>query len=262
MRTGGQVCRTGGGASIKALRHDGAVNGVPTCAFLGHDAIGPRQQATSRSGDFASIGSQLQKASESLAEAVGVRTGERVLAVAVGDGHASPAGAGRLPFADGAFDVVLATFGALFTPGPHRTARELLRVTRRGGRIGLADWTPEGFPGQLLGVIAGFLTPRAGARSPLPWGSEPHVVELFGPHAAELRCVRRHFDLRGHPATHWLGIFRDLYGPAHAAFAALNATRQDELATAIEALLERRNSSSSDSPVVSCEYLEIVITKS
>ena len=171
------------------------------------------------------------------------------------------ADAENLPFGDGAFDVVLSTFGAMFTPEHHRAAKELLRVTRGGGRIGLANWTPEGFIGELFGVVGSFVASPPGTRSPTLWGSEPYIVGLFGPQASDLRCVRRHFNFRYRSAAHWIEVFRSFYGPTHKAFGALDAARQLQLHAAIAELLGRWNVAGSDSLVVPGEYLEIVITK-
>ena len=261
-------------------------------------AIKQRQQATWASGDFAIIGTTLQIVGESLAEAVDVRSGERVLDVAAGNGNASLAAARRfarvtstdyvphlldkgaarahaegleitfqvadaekLPFADGSFDVALSTFGAMFTPEHQRAADELLRVTRSGGRIGLANWTPEGFIGDLFRLLSTFIAPPAGLRSPMLWGSEPHIVRLFGSYAADIRCVRRNFNFRYLSPAHWIAVFRDFYGPTHKAYAALDESQQARLSEAITQLLERLNVAGSGSLVVPGEYLEIVITK-
>jgi SAM-dependent methyltransferase len=261
-------------------------------------AIKQRQQVTWASGDFAIIGTTLQMVGESLAEAVDVRADERVLDVAAGNGNASLAAARRfarvtstdyvphlldrgaararaegleiefevadaecLPFADGSFDVALSTFGVMFTPEHHRSAGELLRVTRSGGRIGLANWTPEGFIGELFRLVGGFVPPPAGTLSAALWGSEPHIVELFGPSAADIRCVRRHFNFRYRSAAHWLAVFRTFYGPTHKAYAALDAAAQARLTEKITQLLQRLNVGGPHSLVVPAEYLEIVITR-
>jgi ubiquinone/menaquinone biosynthesis C-methylase UbiE len=261
-------------------------------------AIKQRQQATWASGDFSVVGITLQIVGESLAEAVDVRAGERVLDVAAGNGNATLAAARRfadvtstdyvpallergrdraradrlkidfqvadaedLPFADGSFDVVLSTYGAMFAPDHARTASEMLRVTRAGGRIGLANWTPEGFIGQLFKVIGAHVPPPAGLRSPALWGTEPHLVELFGPQAADIRSVRKNFNFRYRSPAHWLQIFRDYYGPTHKAFAALDADGQKRLTADITALLERLNVGGKESLVVPGEYLEAVIVK-
>jgi SAM-dependent methyltransferase len=261
-------------------------------------AIKQRQQATWASGDFSVVGITLQIVGESLAEAVDVRAGERVLDVAAGNGNATLAAARRfadvtstdyvpallergrdraradglkidfqvadvedLPFADGSFDVVLSTYGAMFAPDHARTAREMLRVTRGGGRIGLANWTPGGFIGQLFKVIGAYVPPPAGLRSPALWGTEPHLVELFGPQAADIRCTRKNFNFRYRSPAHWLQVFRDYYGPTHKAFAALDADGQRRLAADITALLEQLNVGGQQSLVVPGEYLEVVIVK-
>jgi len=261
-------------------------------------AIKQRQQATWASGDFAVIGVTLQIVGESLAEAADIRAGERVLDVAAGNGNATLAAARRfaevtstdyvpdllakgrvraaaenlqvdfriadaeaLPFEDGSFDAVLSTFGAMFTPDHTRPAREMLRVVRHGGRIGLANWTPEGFIGQLFKVIGGYIPAPAGLKSPALWGTEPHIVELFGAQAADIRTVRRNFNFRYRSAAHWIQIFRDFYGPTHKAFAALDPAAQDALEKDITALLDRCNVAGPASLVVPAEYLEVVIER-
>ena len=267
----------------------------PTVNF---NAMKQRQQATWASGDYAIIGTTLQIVGESLAEAADVRAGERVLDVAAGNGNATLAAARRfarvvstdyvphllekgalrakaegleiesrvadaemLPFAEGSFDVVLSTFGVMFTPEHSRAARELIRVARSGGRIGMANWTPEGFVGDLFRVIGAHVPQAAGLQSPMLWGSEPRIVELFGPGAADIRCVRRHFNFRYRSAAHWIDVFREFYGPTHKAYAALDASRQGRLTEDITALLERLNVGGPSSLVVPGEYLEVVITR-
>ena len=261
-------------------------------------AIKQRQQATWASGDFAVIGVTIQIVGESLAEAADIRAGERVIDIAAGNGNATLAAARRfarvtstdyvpallakgrgraaaegldvefrvadaenLPYEDGSFDVALSTFGAMFAPDHARPAREMLRVVRDGGRIGLANWTPEGFIGQLFKVIGTYVSPPAGLKSPALWGTEPHIVELFGAQARDIRTVRRHFNFRYRSAAHWLQVFRDYYGPTHKAFAALDSTGQAALAKDIAALLERNNIAGPVSLVVPAEYLEVVIER-
>jgi SAM-dependent methyltransferase len=261
-------------------------------------AIKQRQQATWASGDFAVVGTTLQIVGETLAEAADVRAGERVLDVAAGNGNATLAAARRfadvtstdyvstllekgqqraiaeglpvqfmaadaeeLPFDDASFDVVLSTFGAMFTPDHGRAAGEMLRVLRSGGRIGMTNWTPEGFIGRLFKVIGAHVPPPAGLKSPALWGTEPHIVELFGARAADIRCQRRNFNFRHHSPAHWLQVFRDFYGPTHKAFAALDATGQQALERDITALLVQMNTAGASSLIVPGEYLEVVITK-
>src|SRR5688572_20523498 len=272
-----------------------------TSAPVNFDAIKQKQQATWTSGDFAIVGTTLQIVGEELAETADIRAGERVLDIAAGNGNATLAAARRfaqvtstdyvqhlldkgaarakaegldvrfqvadaedLPFADASFDVALSTFGAMFTPQHARPAQEMLRVVRPGGRIGLANWTPEGFIGQLFKVIGAYIPAPAGLKSPALWGNEAYVAELFGAQGASIRAVRKHFNFRYASAGHWLKVFRDFYGPTHKAFAALapDSAAQAGLAADITALLERLNVGGPRSLVVPGEYLEVVITKS
>ncbi|OSZ75084.1 class I SAM-dependent methyltransferase [Hydrogenophaga sp. IBVHS1] len=261
-------------------------------------AIKQRQQATWASGDYSTVGTTLQIVGESLAEAANVCADEMVLDVAAGNGNASLAAARRyakvtstdyvqalldkgrnraqaehlpmqfqladaeaLPFANASFDVVLSTFGVMFTPDHHRAASEMLRVARPGGRIALANWTPAGFIGRLFKVIGAHVPPPAGVQPPALWGTEPHIVELFGAQASHIECLRRHFNFRYRSAAHFIEVFRDFYGPTHKAFAALDAAGAQSLERGITALLEELNVAGPGSMVVPSEYLEIVVTK-
>jgi len=261
-------------------------------------AIKQRQQLTWASGDYAVIGTTLQIVGETLCEAIDLRAGERVLDVAAGNGNATLAAARRfaevtstdyvpalldkageraraeglsarfqvadveaLPFDDAGFDVVVSTFGVMFAPDHPRSMGEMLRVLRRGGRIGLACWTPRSFIGRLFKVIGAHLPPPAGLQSPLLWGSESHLAQLAGTAARDIRCERRLFHFRYRSAAHWLEIFRAFYGPTHKAFGALDAPGREALASDITLLLEEMNTAGADSLVVPSEYLEAVITK-
>jgi len=274
--------------------------GVPKPAPAAPDfpSIKAKQQATWASGDFAVIGTTLQIVGETLAEAVDVRAGERVLDVAAGNGNATLAAARRfadvtstdyvpallekgraradaeglkvtfqvadvegLPFVDASFDAVLSTFGVMFAPDHARAAREMLRVTRSGGRIGLANWTPEGFIGQLFKVVGAYLPPPAGLKSPALWGTETHIVSLFGSEAAGISCERRQFNFRYRTSAHWIRIFTDFYGPMLKASAALDAEARARLERDITDLLEGFNTAGRNSLVVPGEYLEVVIVK-
>jgi len=268
---------------------------TPTPDFA---AIKARQQATWASGDFSVVGTTLQIVGESLAEAVDVNAGERVLDVAAGNGNATLAAARRfadvtstdyvpallergraralaegvavkfevadvedLPFADASFDVVLSTFGAMFAPDHRRTAGEMLRVLKSGGRLGLANWTPDGFIGRLFKVIGAHVPPPAGLQSPALWGTEAHLAALFGAGAAHIRCERRYFNFRYRSAAHWMQVFRDFYGPTHKAFAALDAAGAHAMEQAITALLDEMNVAGPSTLVVPGAYLEVVVTK-
>jgi len=261
-------------------------------------AVKQKQQATWASGDFAVIGVTLQIVGEMLAEAADIRAGEKVIDVAAGNGNATLAAARRfadvtstdyvpallekgraraaaegltvtfqtadaenLPFGDGSFDAALSTFGAMFAPDHGRTASELLRVVRGGGRIGMANWTPAGFIGQLFKVVGSYVPPPAGVQPPVLWGTDDHLRALFGAQAERIDISRRLFNFRYASAQHWLQIFRDFYGPTHKAFAALDSSKQQELERDVVALLERCNTGGASSLVVPAEYLEVVIAK-
>ena len=265
----------------------------PTADFA---AIKQRQHATWSSGDYATVGTTLQIVGEMLAEAADIRAGERVLDVAAGnatlaaarrfadvtstDYVASLLDKGRaraqaeglavtfevadaeaLPYADGHFDAVLSTFGVMFAPDQARSAGELLRVTRPGGRIGLANWTPESFIGRLFKLIGSYVAPPAGLKSPALWGNEEHLAQLFGGDAGTMRAQRRHFNFRYRSSAHFIQVFRDFYGPTHKAFAALDANGQQALARELTALLEQLNTAGVSSLVVPSEYLEVIFTK-
>lgn len=261
-------------------------------------ALKSRQMAAWASGDYAVIGTTLQLVGELLAEACDLRCDERVLDVAAGNGNATLAAARRggivtstdyvgqllergqeraraehlqvtfqeadaedLPFADASFDVVLSTFGVMFAPDHAKTASELARVCRPGGRIALANWTPEGFVGQMFKTLGRHLPPPAGAQPPPLWGTEAHLQALFGERAAQIAVTRRLFNFRYRSAAHFLEVFRTWYGPVHKAFAALPADGATALEQDLTELLERFNRAGPQSLVVPSEYLETVITR-
>lgn len=261
-------------------------------------AIKQRQQATWASGDFAIIGVTLQIVGESLAEAVDIHAGERVIDIAAGNGNATLAAARRfarvtstdyvpalldkgraraaaegldiefreadaeaLPFHDGSFDVALSTFGVMFAPDHARCAAEMMRVIRGGGRIGIASWTPEGFIGQLFKTVGRFVPPPSGLVSPAMWGKEDYLRQLFGSEAASLRAQPRIFNFRYASPAHMIQVFRDFYGPVHKAFAALDPGAQQAMEQEMAALLERHNTAGDNSLVVPAEYLEVVVIK-
>ena len=261
------------------------------------NAIKQRQQATWAAGDYAVVGTTLQIVGENLCEAVDLEAGERVLDVAAGNGNATLAAARRwaevtstdyvgalldrakerakaerstsitfqvadaeaLPFADNSFDVVLSTFGVMFTPNQEKAASEMIRVCRKGGRIGLANWTPDGFIGQLFKTIGGHVPPPAGIKSPALWGTEARLKELFGGH--EVKTEKRIFNFRYKSAEHWMEIFKTYYGPTNRAFAALDASKGAALQADIVALLGRMKRGGSQSLIVPGEYLQVVVTK-
>lgn len=261
------------------------------------EAIKTRQQAAWASGDYGQVGTRLQIVGETLCEAVDLLATEKVLDVAAGNGNASLAAARRfaevtstdrvpslldegrrraeadqlpmtfqvadaedLPFPDQSFDVVLSTFGVMFAPDQERAARELIRVTRQGGRIGLANWAPDGFVGRMFDVVRQFAPPPPGVRSPMEWGTETRLVELFGPDASDIRTERKTYHFRYRSAEHWVSFFRAYYGPMVKAFAALDEAGQEALHAALIRLVGKGRAR--DWPVViPADYLEVVITK-
>lgn len=260
-------------------------------------AIKARQQATWASGDFAIIGTTLQIVGEQLAEAADICAGEKVLDVAAGNGNATLAAARRfadvtstdyvpallekaaqrvhadgltvkfqvadaeaLPFADSEFDAVLSTFGAMFAPDHRRVASELLRVLRPGGRIGMANWTPDGFIGELFKLVGRYVPPPAGLSSPALWGTASHLEDLFGT-ATRIRTRRQDYLFRYRSPAHWWQVFRDYYGPTHKAYAALDASRQAAFEQDVLHLLNERNTAGSRALVIPAAYLEVVIEK-
>ena len=261
-------------------------------------AIKARQQAVWASGDYAAIGTTLQIVGENLCEALDLRAGSRVLDVAAGNGNATLAAARRfcevvstdyvatwlasgraraeaeglsvrfreadaedLPFADASFDVVLSSFGVMFTPAQEQAAAELARVCRPGGRIGLANWTPDGFIGQLFKIIGRYAPPAAGLQSPLLWGTRARLEALFGRAAKTIRTDSRNFTFRYRSPEHWVEVFHAWYGPVNKLYATLDATKQDALTRDILALIARGNRAGDGSMVLPAEYLEVVIER-
>ena len=283
-------------SDLRPLPLRAAADAPATAPAIDLGALKARQHAAWSSGDFGIIGVTLQSVGESLCEAVDLHAGERVLDVAAGNGNATLAAARRfatvtstdyvpallengraraqaerlpatfrvadaeaLPFGDASFDVVLSTFGVMFTPDQAAAAREMLRVCRPGGRIGLANWTPEGFIGQLFRVIGRHLPPPPGAPSPALWGTREGLAALFGD-AAAIAATPRDFIFRYRSAAHWLEVFRNWYGPVLKAFAALDAAGQARLEQDILDLLGRCNRATDGTLVAPAAYLEVVVT--
>ncbi|MEM9839662.1 MAG: class I SAM-dependent methyltransferase [Pseudomonadota bacterium] len=262
------------------------------------DAIKAKQNATWASGDYAKVGSTLQLSGENLAEALDLRPSSRVLDVAAGNGNATLAFARRwhdvvstdyvaallekgraraeaeghdvafqvadvedLPFEDASFDAVVSTFGVMFAPNQVHAASEMIRVCRSGGKIGMANWTQDGFIGQLFKVIGGHIAPPAGTHSPARWGDEAWLEEVFGPSASEVTIRPRTFDFRYRSPDHFLDIFKTWYGPTLKAFAALDADGQQALASDILGLVDEFNTATDGSMKVPSAYNEVVVTK-
>jgi SAM-dependent methyltransferase len=262
-------------------------------------AIKTRQQGAWATGNYAVVGTTLQGVGESLCEALDLRPGSRVLDIAAGNGNATLAAARRfakvtstdyvpsllesgrrrasaeglavdfleadaenLPFPDASFDVALSTFGVMFTPDQEKAASELLRVVRPGGRIGLANWTPDGFVGHMFRILGKHVPPAPGLKSPALWGTRERLGQLFGTEV-EIRVKTLQFNFRYLSPAHFVDVFRTYYGPMNKAFAALAGdwgklrAFEDDLA----ALVERSNRSDDGTLVAPGDYLEVVIQK-
>jgi SAM-dependent methyltransferase len=285
-------------SQAQAFRQDTPAHQSATAAIPDLAALKNRQQLAWSSGDYAVVGTTLQIVGEQLCEALDLRAGKKVLDVAAGNGNVSLAAAHRwcevistdyvasllergrarasaegltiefkeadaeaLPFADGTFDTVVSTFGVMFTPNQNQAAAELLRVCKSGGKIGLANWTPDGFVGQMFKIIGKYTPPPAGVKSPALWGTRGRLVEMFGPAAISIETEPRNFNFRYRSAEHCLDVFKTHYGPMLKAFAALDEAKQTGLKHDLHALIARMNKANDGTMVVPSEYLEVVVTK-
>jgi ubiquinone/menaquinone biosynthesis C-methylase UbiE len=261
-------------------------------------ALKARQQTAWSSGDYAVVGVTLQIVGETLCEALDLHAGRKVLDVAAGNGNVSLAAARRscdvtstdyvpsllkrgearatadglkiafreadaeaLPFADGSFDAVVSTFGVMFAPNQDQAAAELLRVCKPGGQIGLANWTPEGFVGQMFKVLGKYLPPPAGTKPPMRWGTRAGLTEMFGAGSSAMRAEPRNMNFRYLSGEHYVEVFKTYYGPMLKAFAALDASQQESLKSDLLDLIARMNRAKDGTMIVPSEYMEVVITK-
>ena len=260
------------------------------------EAVKARQQVAWASGDYAIIGTSLQIVGESLCEAVDIRAGQTVIDIAAGNGNATLAAARRwcqvtstdyvpallekgrtraaaegldvrfetadaeaLPFETASFDVAMSTFGVMFTPDQEHAASEMLRVCKPGGKIGMANWTPDGFVGLLFKTIGKHIPPPAGVKPPSLWGTESRLAELFV--GRTTKATPKNFNFRYRSPDHWIEVFRAWYGPVHKAFAALPTAGQTDLERDLQELIRRFNRSGDGALVVPSDYLEIVISR-
>jgi SAM-dependent methyltransferase len=274
-----------------------AVSPTVTTAAPDYEAIKAKQNAAWSSGDYAKIGTTLQIVGESLAEAMDLRPGARVLDVAAGNGNATLAFARRwcdvtstdyvdtllcrgraraeaealdvafqladaenLPFGDGTFDAAVSTYGVMFTPDQDKAAAELIRVCKPGGKIGLANWTPDGFIGALFKTLGSHVAPPAGVKSPALWGNREWVDTTFGPHA-DISFTTKDFVFRYPSPDYFANYFRTYYGPVHKAFLALDEAGQEALHRDLLATVARFDTATDGSMRVPGEYAEIVATK-
>ncbi len=262
------------------------------------EAIKAKQNATWSAGDYASIGATLQIVGENLAEAMDLRGGHSVLDVAAGNGNFTLAAARRhgdvtstdyvgdlldfgaaraeacgltvnfeiadaenLPYENHAFDAIGSTFGVMFAPNHVRAASELSRVCRPGGKIGMANWTPDGFVGNMFKTVGQYNPPPAGVKSPAFWGTEDYLDELFGAIASDLSIQERAFVFRYRSPEHWMEIFENAFGPIVKTMGILDDAGKAALRTDLIDLIGRFNTATDGTMVVPGAYLEVVITK-
>jgi SAM-dependent methyltransferase len=262
------------------------------------NAVKQQQQRTWATGDFAIIGWNTVFPGELMCEAAGLRAGQRVLDVATGSGNTALSAARRncdavgidyvpalierareraaaerlpvrfevgdceaIPFPDASFDVVLSVYGSIFAPQQELAAQELLRVCRSGGRIGMANWTPDGFWGQTFGLQARYIPPPAGLRPAPEWGTEPRLRELFGDAVSSVQIERRSALFRFRSPQHWIDVFSSYFGPIMRTLEALDQERRGVYLADLDATLRRFNHSGDDTLMVSADYLEVVMVK-
>lgn len=260
--------------------------------------IKERQRLAWASGDYSEFGAALLIMSELLCEAVGLGPGQKVLDVATGSGNTALASARRfgettgidyvpallergreraaaerlrvafregdaenIPLPDASFDVVLSTVGVMFAPDQERAAGELLRVCRPGGRIGLANWTPDGFAGELGSLFGSYLPFSPGLKPPVLWGTEERLRELLGGGVRDLRIVRRSFVFRYRSVCHYLEVLQTQLGPTRETLLALDPAKRENLTDDVVDLVSRFNRSGDGTLVVPSDYLEVVATR-
>jgi SAM-dependent methyltransferase len=262
-------------------------------------AVKQAQQKTWSEGDFAMVAGLVEMVAEELAEALDIVPDERVLDVACGSGNGALAASRRawgntvgvdfvpallergreraaaerlgvefvegdaadLPFGDAEFDVVMSIFGAMFAPEHEKAAAELLRVCKPGGKIGMANWVPDGGVGKMFMTIAKHVPPPPGVSSPLLWGTEDHLRELFGDGISELRVERRKSRQAFRSADHFLEFFRTYFGPTKVAYERVGPEGEAALTADLRAYLDEHNTAGDRALVLEPEYLQVIATR-
>lgn len=271
---------------------------TPETHTVNFEAIKEKQRTNWGSGDYGKIGVTLQITGEQLCESMDLKAGESVLDIASGNGNVALAAARRfcnvhatdyveslleqskqraeaegfdihyqfadaedLPFADNAFDNVVSSFGVMFTPNQDKSAAELIRVCKSQGKIGLINWTPESFIGQIFKLIGRYIAPPAGLKSPALWGTRAFIDAHFEAHASQITYRTREFNFRYCSPQHWIDLFRTYYGPVHKAFAALDTEQAQNLEIDLHQLIAEFNRDETGGMIVASEYLEIIVQK-
>jgi SAM-dependent methyltransferase len=266
---------------------------------IDYAAVTSRQQGVWSQGDYGKIGSLLSWLGESLVRELDVHSGERVLDVAAGNGNASLPAARRfadvlstdyvpalleetrrradadgvvlrmevadaqaLPYDDGSFDVVMSTIGAMFAPDQSAVAREMTRVCRSGGRIGMANWTPDSMVGDMFRTVSRHVPPPQGLQPAVAWGTRDRLAELLGPHCSDLRVTRRTCAMRFPSARTCMEYFRTWYGPTLAAFAAVGEAGRDQLERELVEVYDSHNTTTDGTLAMDVAYLEVVAVRS
>lgn len=262
------------------------------------DSLKQRQQQVWATGDFSKVGAGQILVGERLCEFVKVHAGDRVLDIATGSGNTALAAARRgcvvtgvdfvpallergreraaaerlsvdfqpgdaesLPFPDAAFDVVLSTFGAMFAPDPKKAASEMARVCRPGGKIGMANWTPEGMIGEMFRLNARYIPPPPGLEPPTNWGVPEKIEERFGPYAREIRVHPQVGRFRALSPEDWVAFMRSWFGPTMRTFEALDHGGQERLAVEMADLCRRYNQADNSTLLAEGEYLEVLVVR-
>lgn len=271
---------------------------MPTYPTEEMTALKNRQQQAWATGDFSVLAVKIILVSEQLCEAVDLRPGQKVLDVASGSGNTALAAARRecevtgidyveslveraslraaterlpitfqvgdaedLRFPDDSFDAVLSTFGAMFAPYQEKTAQEMLRVCRSGGKIGLANWTPDSFIGEMFRVTSRYVPPPPNLKPPTLWGTEERLRELFGNQIRSLNTTRRTFTFRFRSPEQWLDFHRSYFGPLMKVYELLENDKRARLSQDLLELVQRYNRSGDTSVILPSDYLEVVALK-
>lgn len=257
------------------------------------------QQKVWAMGDFSVVANSVYIVAEILAETVDLRAGQKVLDVATGSGNTAIAAARRwcevtgidfvpallergreraqaerlqiefkqgdaeeLPFPDSSFDAVLSTFGVMFAPNQEKAAGEMLRVCKPGGKIGMANWTPDGFLGEMFKLPGKYIPKPPGLDPPVLWGTKERIQELFGGGSADIQVNPRQVVFRYLSVDHYIDFMRTHFGPTKITFEKLDPDKQNEYAEEMRGVLRSFHRGEGEKPIqVPSDYLEVVVTK-